>query len=97
MFYEAASGIRGYAEIETVSDATALDQESLLQFGLYHLAVKLSLTGMVVFPKPIELGPLVERLDFVSNKRFWGHSLRATPRTISKKDFDTILAAQPAT
>ncbi len=91
LFYEAGSGIRGYATVSEVSDAKPVDQKSLTQFGLYHLAIKLVLSDVVVFDKALELGLLVDRLDFVSNKKYWGHALRSTPRTISYKDFETIL------
>jgi hypothetical protein len=91
VFYEAGSGVRGYATVSEVTDAEPIDQGSLVQFGLYHLPVKIVLSDIVIFESPVQLGVLVDRLDFVSNKKYWGHSLRATPRTISHKDFETIL------
>ncbi len=91
VFYEAKAGVRGYATIADVSDATPSDQGTLVQFGLYHLAIKLSLANIVVFSKAVHLGPLVHQLDFVSNKKYWGHSLRTTPRTISSGDFEKIV------
>jgi hypothetical protein len=92
LFYQAGKGMRGYASVEDVSKATALDQASLRQYALYHLTVKLVLTQIIVFPYPVELGPIVNMLDFISNKIFWGHSVRATPRLISKEDFDKIVS-----
>lgn len=91
LFYQAGEGMRGYATVANVSIASLSDQGSLRRFGLFHLTTKLELTEIVVFSKPVKLAPIVEKLDFISNKKYWGHALRATPRAISLSDFKTIV------
>ncbi len=93
LFYQAGSGARGHAQIVTVADATATEQPRLHNYGLYHLSVKLHLTDIVLFARPVTLAPIVSQLEFVANKRYWGHSLRSTPRSITFADFRTIVAA----
>jgi hypothetical protein len=96
LFYQAQSGARGYATVNQVLDATGADQEILRQRGLHHLAIKLRIADIVVFSNPVRLAPIVSRLDFVTNKKYWGHAVRSTPRTIPALDFETIVAAAQA-
>jgi hypothetical protein len=92
LFYQAGAGIRAYAKVTGVFQATDTDQNQLRRYGLYHLSIKLTLRDIVIFPTPVTLQPIVQHLDFVSNKKYWGHALRSTPRSISIADFKRILS-----
>jgi hypothetical protein len=91
LFYQAGAGVRGTARVLALSDATAYDRNSLREYGLYHLNIRIDLSDIEVFAGPIRLGPIVDQLDFISNKKYWGHSLRLTPRSISQADFEKII------
>lgn len=90
-FYQAGSGVRGYAVIADASPCSVKDEHILKQFGLRHLKVRLDLEDTVTFGEPVLLRPIVDRLQFVTNKKFWGHSVRMSPRRISDEDFNVIL------
>jgi len=40
--------------------------------------------------RPMDIRPLIERLDFISNKKRWGYPFRYGHLSIGKKDFLTI-------
>jgi hypothetical protein len=92
IFYQSGAGIRGYAKVVSVDDVTNAARWQLEQYGLSHLNVRLGLDEVELFVKPVKISPLVDRLDFVSNKVHWGQSVRTTPRTINDRDFATIKA-----
>ena len=95
IFYQAGLGITGYATVVEVSDNDRIDNEVLQNFGLYHLRFKIRLSNVIRFSVAVKLGPIVSDLDFITNKKYWGHSLRATPRSISAADFQKILDMAP--
>lgn len=90
LFYQSGTGVRGQGNVVAISAVAAADNSVLSRYGLPHLTVRLTLSEIQVYVHPIELGPLVGRLQFVANKRHWGHSLRNTPRAISEHDFCEI-------
>lgn len=96
LFYQAATGFRGHAIVTEILDASYCEMETLRNLGLYQLTTKLCLKEITVFTDPVKLGPIVNDVDFVTNKRYWGHSLRSTPRRISAKDFETITSEATA-
>lgn len=93
LFYQSAMGVRGNATVAQVYDNSRADFEALENLGLYQLRFKLALSGIQKFEKPIPLGPMVHDLEFVANKKYWGHSVRGTPRQIPAVDFNKILEA----
>lgn len=90
LFYQSGAGLRGYAVVNEIGVVTAKDRSLLSHYGLTHLSVRISLEAVVVFNTPLNLRPLLSRLDFITNKKYWGHNLRI-PTAISKKDFALIL------
>jgi hypothetical protein len=89
LFYQNRVGFRGHAAIEKIAD-DAHDAP----FGHDHflsLSQRLSLVETTRFATPLDPRPMVDSLDFISNKTHWGHSFRNTPRKISKKDYLAVL------
>lgn len=91
LFYQAGVGIRGEATVLNVLEATQNDRDYLKKYGLFHLTVRLALGQQHVFEEPVSLAPLVNDLAFVTNKKYWGHSLRFTPRVITEADYNLIV------
>jgi len=58
---------------------------------------RLALEDVVIFKEAIPLAPLVDRLEFVSNKKYWGTALKTSPRYISVEDYVTITAGNERT
>ncbi|MBA2861829.1 putative RNA-binding protein [Methanococcus maripaludis] len=54
----------------------------------YPLRVKLK--EIEVFESPILFKPLVEKLEFIKNKKQWSGSLRRAMVPLNEKDFNTI-------
>lgn len=92
VFYQSGVGVRGYAVVASAEPTTDADLAILSRYGLQHLHVRLSLGETTIFDNAVPIRPIVDRLDFVSNKVHWGHSVRTSPRTITEKDFATICA-----
>jgi hypothetical protein len=90
LFYENGVGVKGEALVKSV-DAVKnfVLQPSLRSF--FKVEVLLKTTRR--FRNPVSLRPIVADLDFIANKIYWGHSVRNTPRLISRKDYDRILRA----
>lgn len=91
LFYQSGSGIRGYALVLDIKEASEGEREKLnVRYGLSRILVKIRLGHVEVFPKPVPIGPLAQELQFVKNKVHWGHSVRTSPRTINDADFALI-------
>ncbi len=97
LFYQSGEGVRGFAKVVSVDDITNADRDALQRYGLSHLSIRLELDDVEVFRKSVQIAPLVNRLDFVANKKYWGHSVRTTPRTINDRDFATLRAESGGT
>jgi hypothetical protein len=94
VFYQSGAGVRGHARVVSVEDASEAEQSSVrTRFGLPQIAIKLGLDHVEVFRSPVPIGPLVNDLQFVRNKKYWGHSVRTSPRTINDHDFSVLKAA----
>ncbi|MBB6402672.1 putative RNA-binding protein [Methanococcus maripaludis] len=52
--------------------------------------LRLKLKEIEVFESPILFKPLVEKLEFIKNKKQWSGSLRRAMVPLSEKDFNTI-------
>jgi len=46
-----------------------------------------------VYSPPIEFKPLIDSLDFITNKTMWSGHLRVAMREIPKSDYDKIIAS----
>jgi len=89
LFYQNGAGFRGHAVIDAVVDDAL---ETPLGGGLFvAFSQRISLVQMHKFKTALDPRPLVGALEFISNKKYWGHAFRSTPRQISKKDFLMII------
>ena len=93
VFYQSGTGVRGYATVTEILDNSKSDFETMQNLGLYQLRIRINLEDIVQFDDPVALGPMVDNLEFIANKKYWGHSVRGTPRSISSKDFQKIVKA----
>jgi len=93
LFYQKRLGFRGCGRLIEVSGVTSEDTGQLNSLGINWFTIRLALADCHEFKHPIALKPLVQDLDFVSNKKFWGQSVQNTPRVISLSDYDKILNA----
>jgi hypothetical protein len=87
--YQNGAGFRGHAAIGEIADDAPdapFGKDSFLSFSQ-----RLSLVETKRFSVPLDPRPMVDALDFISNKRYWGHAFRTTPRKISKKDYLAVL------
>jgi|GEM_PF-2878782 len=91
LFYQSGTGVVALATLRGTCDVVNADRALLQRLGIYYLTTKLILANVRNFRRPIPLRPLVHDLTFVTNKEYWGHSLRFTPRAISAKDYDRII------
>lgn len=92
LFYQSGQGFRGIAIIDEI---TRTSQSDTKDFGLIPLAiypVKITLKSFRTFPVTIDPRPLIPKLSFVSNKTYWGHSFRFSPRVIPKSDYNLVVA-----
>lgn len=92
LFYQAGKGVVGEARLERIAAATPSDLNMLNALGLGFLTARLYLSDRLRYTVPVPLGPLVGRLNFVTNKQYWGHALRVTPREIDESDQSLITA-----
>lgn len=91
IFYQNGRGARGSAKVarqRELGDRFLLPSVFRSQF-----TVSLVLQDCVRFESAVSLKELIDQLDFITDKRYWGQSLRSSPRPISLKDFKTILTA----
>jgi predicted RNA-binding protein len=93
LLYQNGKGVRAFATVEDLLEGTSED------FPLPHSLRELFTTTVVLaktveFDPPINLRPLVDQLRFITNKKYWGQSLRLSPREIPRLDLETILKAR---
>lgn len=95
LFYLKDAGVIAKARIDATFPVQQSDVPLLSRYGLAgYFRTTFRISQIVAIDPPIDLKPLIMKLAFISNKgTHWGTSLRTTPRTISRDDFDTILAA----
>jgi len=89
LFYQGGVGFKGCAVVDTVTEVATSQLFGTPIFLKFSRC--LSLSACRAFDKPLAVGDLVNKLDFIKNKTYWGHSFRSTPRKISKKDYITIM------
>ena len=98
MFYQSGAAVRGYASVAQVDEANDNDRvEMLSRNGLHEVVTRIGLVDTHEFTKPICVAPLVDQLDFVKNKRYWGHSVRTFPRIINELDLNIYKSAYLST
>ena len=91
LFYQSGSGFRSVARITSIQSTTAAEGNIWGSHVASFFRWTIKLVDIEVFEEPLDIRPLIERLGFVVNKRYWGHSLRNTPRRISREDLSLIL------
>jgi hypothetical protein len=90
LFYQAGHGVIAESRLASVKPVTLTDIAKLNQLGLSYMQYRLDVTAVRFYCEAVRIGPLVDSLDFISNKRYWGHSLRLTPKSISTADASLI-------
>jgi hypothetical protein len=90
LFYQSRRGFRGTATLAEVSQTMYSDWQ--LPGDAFRLfPIKLMLTNVHTFAKPLEMKPLANALSFVPNKKYWGQAVQNTPRIIPLHDFKLIV------
>lgn len=67
-----------------------VDRKNIFSGGTYPYRLKLN--PIKILKNPIEIKPLIEKLDFIKNKKYWFAHLFGVKglRKLSEKDFKTI-------
>lgn len=93
LFYQSGKGFRATAtlkELANVETNVLLGNRVFLTF-----TKRLALENCKAFTAPIDVRDFVGKLDFISDKKYWGHAFRSTPRRISESDYNTIMKHAP--
>ena len=94
LFYQNGRGFRGTALIEGAQKRAIT---TLAGRGLYMtFQQELILQECATFSEPLDIRPIINDLEFIANKRYWGHSFRSTPRRISATDYHAIVTLCPS-
>ena len=91
IFYEAKIGFRGYATIRKASTIDPSDRVVLDRLGVPFLKFRVEIDEIVTFEKPLPVGPHVDSLSFITNKKYWGNAFRTSPRLIPAADYRRIV------
>ena len=91
LFYESGSGFRGAATLNGVDKTSVQDQSAFSSIPLRMYPYKLLLSAVRSFDTPLDPRPILNDLSFVSNKIYWGHSFRFSPRLITIQDYNRVL------
>ena len=75
------------SKIEGLNEIT-IDPDSKNKIVKKYLFLK----EIQTFKKPIKILDLIENLDFIKNKKYYGLSLLEGTAEISSKDYDTIIS-----
>lgn len=94
LFYQRSMGAIATADLIGVGRPSKEDAGALYQLGLSHFEVKLDIANVDEFLEPVSFRPLVEQLGFLTNKKYWGTSLRFASRSIPTPDLEIILKAR---
>ncbi len=90
LFYQISVGVRGQARVvSVVPDSTNVIGGTLVSMSF---ASRVDLDEIISYSKPIPLAASVPELNFIKNKVYWGHSLRTSPRKISRSDYNLIVS-----
>lgn len=97
LFYQSAVGVVAQARVVALRSTKSLKASPLpgLPIGMYPHVLDLEATH--VFPKPIVVRNIAADLSFITNKVYWGHAFRYTPRLISRRDYNLIVSAGDGT
>lgn len=90
LFYQSGVGFRGTASVGSIVPSSSTDRKN---FGLIPLDLyptKINLCDLRTFLEPIDPRPILQQISFISNKTYWGHSFRYSPRLIPMSDFNLI-------
>ena len=87
LFYQNRVGAVGEAKLVSIEAQSA--RLPGLDLAFYTAVV---LSDCQQYESPVSLRPLISDLAFIKNKRYWGQSLRSSPRSISPSDYDLIRA-----
>jgi len=90
LFYQSGKGFRGTAVVrDVVEDSTDRLLGTQIMGRFSH---RLLLSECRPFENWVDIREMLARLEFVTNKTYWGQAFRTTPRRISEADFMAIMA-----
>jgi len=84
VFYKA--GVDGQLFLGTATVTSKLKKEDGKKTDSF-----VTLKDIQIWETPVSIRPLVSKLEFIWNKKLWGHHLQVGVRRLSEKDFQTIL------
>ena len=96
VFYQAGVGVVARATIVGARSTKTLGANPLPGLPTAWFPIALDLEDVRIFDQAIDVRPLIASLEFVSNKRYWGHSFRFSPRRIGAADFDALVGVEAA-
>lgn len=91
LFYQSGVGIVARARVTGAGSANSVPLSAAPGIPEGWFAMALTLEDVDIFNRPLDVRPFIQQLSFVSDKKYWGHAFRSTPRLILKKDFDLLL------
>lgn len=91
LFYRVSVGFVGSASIVSVEGRRDNEPSLLRSFPDQMYPYKIHLSGVRTFSRTFNIRPLIPRLSFITNKTYWGHSFRTSPRRIPFSDYRLIL------
>lgn len=96
LFYQSGIGFRGTAVVDAVGKTSQDDRKEYGLIPLDAYPTKIILRDLHTFASPVDPRPLLRHLSFVTNKVYWGHSFRTSPRLIPGSDYQLITRSKAA-
>jgi len=95
LFYQSGAGFTASGSLIGVGASRGEDWQLPYPASISLFPIKLSLDEVDIFPAPVSIRPLLEKLSFVTNKKYWGAAFRRSPRLIPQQDATFILRHVP--
>jgi len=87
-------GIARVAQVETARrNWVEGNQAGYYKYSSSGIAKMLHLSDQTIWPSPVPIQGLIDRLDFIKNKEKWGQCLQGGCKLISRSDFELICAS----
>lgn len=93
LFYQSGAGVVAKAKAKDSGPVVEGDDALVSQTGLSNLRGRVTFEDATEFRQPIKLGPIVDALAFIKNKKNYGLYLRVSPRVIPYEDYEKIVSS----
>lgn len=97
VFYQAgvnAQQFLGFANLDSdvlkPSDVSKEDLESVAE--VFNADYLIKLKDIITWPEPKMIGTILDKLEFIQNKEYWGTYFQGGVRAISEQDFNVIIS-----